>query len=134
MIINITPDKERAKSIIKMTKQREQAISKLKESKYPTIIAENYYEIIKELLSASLYIEGRKSKGEYAHKDLIKEASKILNLTPEESSIIDNLRIRRNNSQYYAKEIPFNYLETYEQKLRDIIKKLKYLLDKKLKK
>lgn len=133
MIIEITPDKERAKSIITMTNKREKALTKLKESGYPTIIAETYYEIIKELLTACLYIEGKKVIGSYAHKELIKESQKILNLNPEEFFIIDDLRIKRNNSQYYAKEIPLLYIKNHEKKLKEIIKNIKNQLNKKLK-
>lgn len=132
MIINITPNKERAKSILKIVQERKKTLKYIKKSGFATSIAEHYYEIIKELLTAILYTQGKKSIGKESHKDLIAEISKQETLNKQESSIINDLRIKRNKSQYYGEDIPSNYLNNYERNLIDIIKKLEIELSKKL--
>ncbi|MFH1310799.1 MAG: hypothetical protein ABIH65_00130 [Nanoarchaeota archaeon] len=72
MIIKVFPDKEKAKSILKMANSREQFLKDMEKIKiYSTIITENYYEIIKELCIAVILTDGYKAIGENAHKELI---------------------------------------------------------------
>ncbi len=59
MIINITPDKEKAKSILEIIQIRENTLKKLNKNQDSTTIAEIYYEIIKELQTAILLIKGK---------------------------------------------------------------------------
>lgn len=132
MIIKITPDKEKAKSIIKLLEQREEFIISINMHKFPTIVAENYYEIIKELITAILLINGIKAVGENAHKELIEKFSKYKELNPQEIEIIDDLRIKRNKSLYEGKQIELVYLENKKEKLVRIINTLKNLLNKNL--
>lgn len=125
MIINITPDKEKAKSILEMIQIRERTLKKLNKNEDSTTMAEMYYEIIKELQTAILLIKGKKSIGKDSHKNLIQEISSQNIFSNHETSIIDDLRIRRNNSSYYGKQIPSAYLKTNETALKQIITKLK---------
>ena len=73
MIIKIAPDKEKAKSILGMCESREYMLGFMKKGGFPTVIAESYYEIIKELITSLLLIDGIKFIGDYAHKDLIQK-------------------------------------------------------------
>lgn len=124
MIIKISPDMEKAKSIFRLVQYRKSSLPSLKKSGFPTVVAENYYEVIKELISISLLIDGLKAVGENAHKDLIDRFAQYNVLNSSEISIIDDLRIKRNKSLYEGKQIEKIYLDNVENKLIDIILKL----------
>lgn len=118
---------------MKLTEERETFAASIDGMKFPTILAENYYEIIKELISAILLIDGVKATGENAHKELIEEFSKYKELDEAEIRIIDDLRIRRNKSSYEGKQIESSYLENKKDTLIKIIKEIKVILKNKLK-
>ena len=125
MIIKVFPDKEKAKSIFRMAEERENKIKELDRFNFSTIIAENYYEAIKEMITAILLIKGIKTTGEYAHKDLIEQALKEKFIDNFEYSLLDDLRNRRNKSQYEGKQIEAIYLENNKDVLEKVIIKLK---------
>lgn len=54
VLIKITPDKERVKSILGMVYLREKRIKKSEAEEFATLLVEDYYEIIKELATAIL--------------------------------------------------------------------------------
>ena len=72
MIIKIFPDREKVKSMLNLIKDREEFISTAS-IKFPKIIAENYYEIMKELITALLLLDGKKAIGENSHKEMIEQ-------------------------------------------------------------
>ena len=132
MIIKIAPDKEKARSLLMMATLREQSLKELEKIKtHSTIIAETYYEIIKELCTAIALAEGDKSTGDNAHKYLIIFVKKY---GFEESEIenMQDLRIKRNKSSYEGKPIEEIYLENKKQNLLKIIEKSKKILKEKL--
>ena len=63
MIINIKPDKGKAKGMMKLVEDRIKTLSIIKKTGFPTIIAETYYEIIKEISIILLLSRGFKSVG-----------------------------------------------------------------------
>lgn len=127
-MIKIFPDRERAKSIFEMVILRENFIKDLEKNKaYPTIIAENYYEIVKELCVAIALAEGYKTIGENAHKDAIHFVEKH-GFKEDEIRIMQDLRIRRNKSSYEGKPIEEIYLSNTKADLLKIISKLKDIL------
>ncbi len=130
MILKISPDKERAKSMKKIITKRKESFKFIKQSNFPSIICENYYEIIKELLTAIGYCYGFKTIGTNAHKELIKELHKKEILNSQEHFLINELRIKRNNSGYYGKETSPSYLKNNEKFFIQIIKKLENILTK----
>lgn len=132
MIIKISPDSEKARSIFSMAKLREQQLKELDITKFSTIIAENYYEVIKEMATAILLIKGIKATGEYAHKDLIEQALKYNLVDDFEHSLLDDLRNKRNKSQYEGKQIEVSYLENNQNAFDKIIIKLKKILEEEL--
>ncbi|HLD37180.1 MAG TPA: hypothetical protein VJA86_01170 [Candidatus Nanoarchaeia archaeon] len=132
MIIKIFPDKEKVKSILKMTEDREKFLSAIDAGRFATIAAENYYEIIKELATAVFLVEGFKAVGEYAHKETIDHLSNYKEFESWEIEVMNDLRIKRNKSSYEGKQIEPAYLENKKELLAKIIIKLKSLLSKKL--
>jgi len=132
MINKVFPDKERAKSMFKMAIEREQAI-KLMPKNYPTIIAENYYEVIKELANSLLLTNGFKAIGDNAHKEILEYLKNFKEFNDYELSLLQDLRIKRNKSQYEGEPFENSYLENKKENLSNIIKKLKNILIKTLK-
>lgn len=132
MIIKITPDKEKAKSMLRLIENREEFISSIDIEKFSTIATENYYEIIKELATTLLLLDGFKTTGENAHKELIDYLSNYKELSEYEISLMNDLRIKRNKSSYEGKQIDKDYLQNKKDKLLNIIDKLKKLIKSQL--
>ncbi len=133
MIINIFPDKEKVNSMMKLIEERMEFLKTLEEkNKFSTMIAENYYEIIKELGTAMLIIKGKKTIGENAHKEIIEYLLKEKEINEEEADIIQDLRIKRNKSLYEGKKIEEIYLENKKLELKQIIEKLKRIIQDRL--
>jgi len=133
MIIKITPDREKAASILNMVKDRKEFISSVDIERFPTIAVENYYEIIKELAAAILLLDGIKATGESAHKETIEALSEYKQIEEWEINLMDDLRIKRNKSSYEGKQINTSYLENKKDKIIQIMEKLENLLREKLK-
>ena len=132
MLHKVFPDKERAKSIITMAFDREKFLISAKID-YQNIIIENYYEIIKELASALLLLNGLKAIGENAHKEIIDSLRKYADFNDYQISILQDLRIKRNKSLYEGEQVDLEYLKGKKEILNLVIDKLKNLLADKLK-
>lgn len=132
MIIKITPDREKAKSILKLIREREEFISAINHEKFTTNAVENYYEIIKELASSLILLDGFKSIGDNAHKDLIDSLINYNGFSEEDIIFLSDLRIKRNNSSYEVKKIDPIYLKNNKNRIIDIIEKLKKEVNRKL--
>jgi len=129
-LIKITPDKEKARSILKMVSLIKERIKKQERDKMAALIIADYYEIIKELITAILLIDGYKT---LSHKDLIdyiKEKYKEFSI--RELSVLDDLRVLRNRIAYEGFFIEPSYLERNEPLFKEIIGKLENLIERKL--
>ncbi|MFH1528571.1 MAG: hypothetical protein ABIG69_18345 [Bacteroidota bacterium] len=130
-IFKITRDKERARALLIMAKERLDILKILPKDKTYKII-EEYYEIIKELLTALMYVDGYKT---LSHKRLIDYFSQHYDeLEDSEIKIIDVLRKFRNEVVYYGKKISKNFLINNEDEIKKIIKSLIKLVEEKLNK
>jgi len=130
-LIKITPDKERARSILKMVSLLEERMGNQDKLKMSALIVADYYEIIKELVTAILLASGYKT---LSHKNLIgylKE--KYAQFSGNDLSVLDDLRILRNRIAYEGFSIEPSYLNRNESLFKNIIKKLKDILNAKLK-
>ncbi len=132
MIIRTTPDKEKAKSILQLIREREDFVSTIDHEKFPTNASENYYEIIKELANALLLLDGLKTTGEYAHKDLIDYLINYKEFTESDILFMNDLRIKRNNSVYDGKKIDPIYLIHNKNRILRLIEKLEKITKKRL--
>jgi len=137
MIIKITPDIEKARSILNMAEKTEKFIQeifkKIGIEENQSILVREYYEIIRELASAVLSISGYKAIGENAHKETIDYLSNFKEFSSQEIFEMHELRIRRNKNSYEGVEIKSPYLENRKEEFENIINKLKEILKKKLK-
>jgi len=129
-LIKITEDMEKAKSLLKMAETKERMLSSTKKE-FSSQIVEGYYDVIKELITAVLCIDGYKT---LSHKTLI-EYLKInyKQFNGYETAFIDKLRIIRNRISYDGFFVGVDYLERNETKMKPIINKLKEIINKKLK-
>ncbi|MBN1385685.1 hypothetical protein JW968_01780 [Candidatus Woesearchaeota archaeon] len=131
-IISITPDKERCRSIMRMAETSLNMINEIDHLKYPSNVIKEYYEIIRELLSVIMLLEGKKAVGEEAHKRLI-EHIRSMNIFPEnEIQMIDDLRILRNRIAYEGFFIRPDYLERNHPMIKQIINRQNEIIQKQI--
>ncbi len=132
-LITVTPNKEKAKSILKMVETTIEMINNLDADKFPSNITKEYYEVIRELLSIVLLLDGYKTYGEGAHKKLIEYVEENYDeFSKYEISLIDNLRKIRNKIAYDGFFVEKDYIERKKKNIKVIIRKLKEIIKKKL--
>lgn len=133
-LIKITTDKLKAKSMLKMIEITLNMIKEIDITKYSSNITKEYYEIIRELMTIILLLEGYKTYGEGAHKKLIEYIEANYNeFTKYELSLIDDLRIIRNKIAYDGFFVEKSYIERKLKDINTIIIKLKGIIQKKMK-
>lgn len=132
-MIRITPDKERARSMLATSNSTLEAIGKLMANEYPQVVVTMYYDVVRELMSAILLADGYKTYGEGAHKQLIDyiEAN-YKQLQEYEIRLLDELRTSRNRILYYGTGVSDYYMKRREGKIKTIIAKLQGILKEKL--
>lgn len=60
-IEEVTSDKEMARSILKMVEVRERELESKDKKEFTSLVVEDYYEIIKEGITAVMAVDGRKT-------------------------------------------------------------------------
>ena len=127
-IKKITPDKNRADSLIEDAEKRkaflEQVIDKVQiDDENANYIIENVYDILIQLIRARLFLDGYKSSGEGAHAA---EVSYMKKLSFDEAEIrfMDSLRNFRNRIKYYGKRYDKDYAESVLAFMSEIYAKL----------
>jgi hypothetical protein len=132
-LIKITPDRIRAKSIFKMAMVSFEMIKTIDEKKFPSNVVKGYYDVIRELISAIVLIDGYKTYGEGAHKKLIDYFfSEYKEFFSSEIFLVNELRILRNKIDYDGFFVKYEYLERKNVFIKDVIEKLIKLVEKKL--
>ncbi|NCO97312.1 MAG: hypothetical protein COY38_00875 [Candidatus Aenigmarchaeota archaeon CG_4_10_14_0_8_um_filter_37_24] len=127
----ISPDKEIAKSIEKMIKVRLKALEVKDKKEFASLVVEDYYEIIKESITALMAVDGYKT---LSHEVLVGFLKNFYRqFTEEEIFLIDQLRILRNKIAYKGFFINYDYLKRNEPKIKPIILKLTKTLNEKIK-
>lgn len=132
MISKIQSDVERAKSILNLLKERENIIKTLNPESFPTTILENYYEIVKEMITALMYITGFKTTGEGAHIETIDFLKNYKEFSEYELNILQELRTKRHGSQYYGKIPPPEFLAQNKITFKEVIEKLKLIISQRI--
>lgn len=130
-IDKIAPDKDKAKSLLKMAMLRYEFWNAIKfDKKYVSLAVEGYYEVIKEQLTALLYIAGYKSDN---HECLISFLKKNYPQLSYEIGIIYQLKGVRNDIDYKGFFVNAEYLDMNLLEFRHIIETLKKEIEGKLK-
>jgi hypothetical protein len=119
-LLRVTPNKEKAASILKMVDTTLEMIAQIDKSKFPSNVAKEYYEVVRELVSIILLLDGLKACGEGAHKRQIEYLdSKYKSFGKSEIMLIDDLRIVRNKIAYDGFFVKESYID---RKLPEILK------------
>jgi hypothetical protein len=124
-LIKITPNEEKARSILRMVDITLEMIGQIDKKKFPSNVIKEYYETIRELMSIILLLDGYKIIGENAHKRLIGYLEKNYEFDDGDISFIDDLRILRNKIAYDGFFIKEEYLDRNIGNIKGIISKLK---------
>jgi len=129
-IRRVSKDENRAKELLKMAELRHSFWSENDfNKKCVSLVVDGYYEVIKELLTAMLYLEGLKSDNHECLISFLKEKY------PEwyyEVDIIYQLKRIRNNITYRGFFVKPEYLNKNQLEFDHIIKTLKKVIQKKL--
>jgi len=130
-LIKIEKDSERAKSLLALTTLRVNKIPNFNMDKESSLLAESYYEICKELITALLFVDGCKT---LSHKDLVEyiKLNYKERFSENEISTIDTLRKRRNSIVYYGVLVDPSYVKRNKAIFEGIISKLKKIVETKL--
>ncbi len=126
----ISGDVERAKDLFEMAKERRDIIIKSIPESVPYKLLEEYYEIAVQLVTSITYLEGYKT---LSHVALIEFLSKNHGFDYNEIKILDDMRKFRNGTVYYGRKESGNFYINHKKEIKEIIKKLTNLVDKKLK-
>jgi hypothetical protein len=124
MILQITPDKEKAKSLKNMALETLERLKEMPIKKYPSNTLKDYYDIIHELMEALTLAEGLKFKGEGAHQELINYISKKYEFSEQKRIFLQQIRDYRNRISYEGFTLNESFLDINEKRIKDIITKL----------
>jgi hypothetical protein len=129
-IFRIRKDKARAKDLFEMAQDRLKLLKLIPRDRAYKII-EEYYEIIKELLTAIMYLDGHKT---LSHIKLLEYfSSRYRELTEREVRLADSLRKFRIGIVYYGRKISQDFLVNNEDEINKIIEILLKLVERKIK-
>jgi|SRR3989344_6768680 len=128
-IIKITPDKNKAKSILKMVEVREKRIQETKSDQFSSLLVEDFYEIIKELATAVINLNGYKT---LSHKILFEKLIEDKIFSQNEIEIIEDLRRTRNKIVYDGFFVKEHYLIDREKIINSISDRLKKIVREKI--
>ncbi len=119
--------------MLNLIKEREKFVQTVDITQFPTIMFEAYYEIAKERGYTVLLIEGYKPSGQGAHQEMIDELKKYSSLSDAEITLFQDMRAKRNLSYYEGKQISSEYMLVKKERIQEIIKKLRRIVETKVK-
>lgn len=122
-VTRIRPDGERAEALLKMAELHEKRAQMTPLPEMTTLLIEEYYEIVKELITAIMSCHGWKTT---SHELLV---GYLARFHPEfkhmEISLIDQLRQMRNDIDYRGIMINPEYATRNQTPILEVIGKLK---------
>jgi len=130
-IFRVSKDFSRAKDLFNKAKERLNEIIPLfpKDKSYKII--EEYYEIVIQLATSIMYLDGYKT---LSHIGLIKYLSKnYKEFDNNKIKTVDSLRKIRHGIIYYGKEAEKEFLANYEDSIKEVIHSLIKIAESKLK-
>ena len=134
-IIRITPNKEKALSILKMVEKTTKMIEKIDLNEFPSNVTKEYYEVIREMITIVLLLDGYKTIGEGAHKRQIEYLEdNYRQFEKSEITLIDDFRKIRNKVAYDGFFVKEDYIKRKLAAITSIIEKLRKIINKKLNK
>ena len=136
-IIDTTPDRERAKSLLETVDLRLDSIKLMEDNdarKFASKIIEEYYEVLLELITAVMSLDGYKTRADAvgSHIAAINYMKRYRELGNHEIQLIDDMRKKRISIKYYGRHIDPDFLDRREADIRSVIGKLKAISENKL--
>ena len=121
------PNPEEARALLRMAEKRQRFIWSVKDRReFASLVAEDYFEIIKELVTAAMALDGYKC---YSHDCLVAFLSEFhKEISRPERELIDQLRRIRNDINYRGLVLEYDYIERNEEAILDIIRRLKGII------
>ena len=121
-LIRVTPDKEKAKSMLRMSQITLARIHETDPEKYSTNILRDYYEILRELITCIALLDGFKAVGEGAHRTLIHFMRRYIPpLAEHDIQFMNSLRDIRNEIAYDGLCIATDILEERRERIEQLI-------------
>lgn len=118
-VTKIRPDNEKARALLKMTELHERRAQATPLPDMATLVVEEYYEIVKELITAIMSCDGWKTT---SHELLIAYLAKFYpEFTTAELLLIDQLRQMRNDIDYRGVMINPEYLERNQKSIMEVV-------------
>lgn len=132
-LIRVVPDRQKARSIMKMVDATLEMTGTIDAGRYPSNVLKEYYDILRELIAVIALLDGYKTQGEGAHKKLIEYlAEHYPEFKGHEIALIDDLRDARNRIAYNGFFITEDYLARKKKDILDVIGKLKGVISRKI--
>ena len=132
-LIKTNPNKEKAKSITRMARKTLEMIENIDMRKFPSNVLKEYYEILRELASVLMLLDGYKAQGEGAHKQVIDYIEKNFSEFSEyEIQLMHELRMTRNRIAYDGFFIREEYLKRKREDIKEIIGRLLNMIEARL--
>ena len=126
-------ESEKATSILKSVQVTMEMVKTIDHAKFPSNVIIQYYDVIRQLMTAISTIDRFKPHGEGAHRQLVDYIkSKCPEVTQEEIEFIDRLRILRNDIEYDGFFIDKDYLGRKLVLIKNIIDKLERIVTARL--
>lgn len=126
--IKITPDKEKAISLIETAKERVESSNKDIKDKNANYIFEDYYSSILEILHSIILIDGYKVNNHICLGYYIKDIMKREDLF----RIFDDCRFKRNSLVYYGKRMDFETAKDAIEKAKKLFRKLNKIISSRI--
>lgn len=128
----VSKNAEIARGLLKLCEARLEVASLMDKKKHPALRAESYYEIIKELVTAMLALDGYKS---YSHVCLVAYLKEFRSneFSANELELVDMLRRIRNDLDYRGTFIGADFMERNEKSILTVITKMKNMVEKEVK-
>jgi len=121
-IFKISKDLTRARDLISMAYERLNDIIKVLPKDKSYKIIEEYYEILVQIMTSIMYVDGYKT---LSHIFLIEYIGKnYKEFNSNEINLMDQIRKFRHGTVYYGKKISESFLINNEQTIKNIISKL----------
>ena len=125
IVRKVSPNKERAKKLIKDGKNRLGDVEQLNIEKLPKLVFENIYDAIRDFLLAILLNEGYNTNSHEAPISyLFKKGFDVYTINK-----LDKFRYKRNGSKYYGEEITISEAREIKEFCSQIKDKLYKLLN-----
>lgn len=121
MITVITPDRQKAESLRKMSEITIARLEKTHMEEYPSNTVLDYYDAIHNLMEAITAMGGIKVKGEGAHQELIDHLAKQGVIDEQTRQFLQTMRDYRNRISYEGFMIHRNYVQLNKENIQKII-------------